>query len=68
MSRTYYPTKEAWAKARVTELKSTIREIRYAPAGGFGHARRRKYEQLRSLERELTKFERLACRYESTGQ
>ena len=68
MSRTYYRTKEAWAKARAKELKSTIHELRYTPSAGNGHARRRKFDQLRNLERELAKFERLADRYALSGQ
>lgn len=65
--RMRYPTKEAWARARVAELEATKSELKKKSGTGSTTDRMHRRDEYRGLDEQITKFQRLAASYAARG-
>lgn len=66
--RTWYPTKEAWARAEAQKYRDGMADLRHQSShGSYGRAAG-KYESLRLMEEAAQRFERMADKYAKLGQ
>lgn len=62
-----YPTKAAWARAKVSELQTEKTELKKQSGTGGDAGRRSRHEQYKALDEQIEKFSRLATNYERQG-
>lgn len=65
-TRTYYPTKAAWAAAKAKELREEADSLPYVPAANWRGVRRRAMSK-RVLLEEARRFEQIASNMEARG-